>query len=52
MPLITRTIREQVTNQIRDEVVAGKLPPGQPLREGELAERAFQFEFGERDEVY
>jgi DNA-binding GntR family transcriptional regulator len=39
MPLITRTIREQVTNQIRDEVVAGKFPPGHPLREGELAER-------------
>ena len=36
---ITRTIREQVTNQIRDEVVAGNLPAGHPLREGELAER-------------
>ena len=39
MALITRTIREQVTNQIRDDVVAGKFPAGQPLREGKLAER-------------
>ena len=39
MASITRTIREQVTNQIRDEVVAGNLPAGRPLREGELAER-------------
>jgi DNA-binding GntR family transcriptional regulator len=39
MAQLTRTIREQVTNQIRDEVVAGKLPAGQPLREGHLAER-------------
>ncbi len=39
MTPITRTIREQVTNQIRDEVVAGTFPPGQPLREGELAQR-------------
>jgi len=39
MASINRTIREQVTNQIRDEVVAGKFPAGQPLRESELAER-------------
>ena len=39
MALITRTIREQVTNQIRDEVVAGNFPAGQALREGDLAER-------------
>ncbi len=39
MASITRTIREQVTNQIRDDVVAGNFPAGHPLREGELAER-------------
>ncbi len=39
MASITRTIREQITNQIRDELVAGNLPAGRPLREGELAER-------------
>ncbi len=39
MALITRTIREQVTDQIRDEVVAGNFPVGEPLREAELAER-------------
>ena len=39
MAAINRTIREQVTNQIRDDVVAGKFPAGQPLRESELAER-------------
>jgi DNA-binding GntR family transcriptional regulator len=39
MALIARTIREQVTNQIRDEVVAGNFPAGEPLREAELAER-------------
>ncbi len=39
MALVTRTIREQVTDQIRDEVVAGTFPPGEPLREAELAER-------------
>ena len=39
MPTIARTIREQVTNQIRDEVVAGNFPAGEPLREAELAER-------------
>ncbi|MBP88158.1 MAG: GntR family transcriptional regulator [Planctomycetaceae bacterium] len=39
MASITRTIREQVTNQIRDDVVACNFAPGTPLREGELAER-------------
>ena len=39
MALITRTIREQVTNQIRDDVVAGNFTAGEPLREAELAER-------------
>lgn len=33
-----RTIREQVTDQIRDQVVSGGLAPGQPLRETEFAE--------------
>jgi DNA-binding GntR family transcriptional regulator len=39
MASITRTIREQVTDQIRDDVVAGNFPTGKPLRESELAER-------------
>ena len=39
MASISRTIREQITNQIRDEVVAGHFPAGKPLRETELAER-------------
>ena len=39
MASITRTIREQVTDQIRDDVVAGHFAAGKPLREGELAER-------------
>jgi DNA-binding GntR family transcriptional regulator len=39
MTLVTRTIREQVTDQIRDDLLAGNFPAGQPLREGELAER-------------
>ncbi|MGF1582972.1 MAG: GntR family transcriptional regulator [Gemmataceae bacterium] len=34
-----RTIRDQVTDRIRNEVVAGKFPPGQPLREKEVAQR-------------
>ncbi|MBC8353677.1 MAG: GntR family transcriptional regulator [Planctomycetes bacterium] len=34
-----RTIRDQVTDQIRDDVVAGNFPAGQPLRESEFAER-------------
>jgi len=36
---MTRTIREQVTDQIRDDVVAGSFPAGLPLRESALAER-------------
>lgn len=34
-----RTIREQVTEQIRNELISGQLPAGQPIREAELAER-------------
>ncbi|TWT40675.1 GntR family transcriptional regulator [Botrimarina hoheduenensis] len=36
---ISRTIREQVTGQLRDEVVGGQLAPGSVLREAELAAR-------------
>ena len=39
MASISRTIREQVTNQIRDELVAGVFPAGAPLRECDLADR-------------
>lgn len=39
MALIQRTIREQVTSQIRDDLVAGSFPAGATLRESELAER-------------
>jgi DNA-binding GntR family transcriptional regulator len=39
MSRITRTIREQVTDQIRDELVAGNFAAGEQLREAELAER-------------
>ena len=39
MGSIPRTIREQVTSQIRDELVAGTFPAGSALRESELAER-------------
>lgn len=34
-----RTIREQVTERIRDDLIAGRLPAGLPLREQELAKR-------------
>ena len=37
--MISRTIREQVTRQLRDAVVSGEYPSGQPLRETEVAER-------------
>ena len=37
--MIARTIREQVTNQIRDDLVAGNYPQGCVLRETELAKR-------------
>lgn len=36
---ISRTIREQVTGQIRDEVIAGAIAPGAVLRENDLAKR-------------
>lgn len=36
---ISRTIREQVTGQLRDQVMAGSLVPGAVLRETELAKR-------------
>lgn len=39
MSIISRTIREQVTDQIRDELVAGQFTAGEALRESELAER-------------
>jgi DNA-binding GntR family transcriptional regulator len=39
MSRITRTIREQVTDQLRDELVAGNFAAGEQLREAELAER-------------
>jgi DNA-binding GntR family transcriptional regulator len=39
MNSFVRTIREQVTEQIRAELIAGRLPAGQPLREQELANR-------------
>lgn len=37
--MISRTIREQVTCQLRDEIIAGDLGPGSVLREAELAKR-------------
>ena len=36
---INQTIRDQVTDQIRNEVVSGRFPAGQPLREREFANR-------------
>lgn len=39
MASFTRTIREQVTDSIRDDVVAGNFPTGEPLRETAIAER-------------
>ncbi len=39
MASIVRTIREQITNQLRDELVAGNFPDGHLLRETELAKR-------------
>lgn len=39
MPTISRTIREQVTEQIRNELISGRLPAGEPLREHSLAKR-------------
>ncbi len=37
--MISRTIREQVTCQLRDEIIAGDVGPGSILREAELAKR-------------
>ncbi|MHC4993821.1 MAG: GntR family transcriptional regulator [Planctomycetota bacterium] len=39
MPSISRTIREQVTDQIRDDLIAGVFPEGHAIRETELAKR-------------
>jgi DNA-binding GntR family transcriptional regulator len=39
MASLPRTIREQITSQIRDDLVAGNFPAGTTLRESELAER-------------
>ena len=39
MGLIARTIREQVTDRIRDDLVAGNFSHGAVLREAELAKR-------------
>ena len=39
MAPLARTIREQVTDQIRDDLVAGNYPEGAVLRETELAKR-------------
>lgn len=36
---IYRTIPEQVTDRLRREILAGKLQPGQPLREQEISTR-------------
>jgi len=34
-----RTVSDQITEQLRQSILAGEFPPGCPLREGELAER-------------
>ncbi|QDV66135.1 GntR family transcriptional regulator [Crateriforma conspicua] len=39
MGSLPRTIREQVTNEIRDQLVTGQFPAGTTLRETDLAER-------------
>ncbi len=39
MPLIPQTVREQVTNQIRNDLLSGRFPAGTMLREIELAAR-------------
>lgn len=39
MSLTPKTVREQVTNQIRDELLAGRFEEGTMLREVELANR-------------
>ncbi len=37
-PIIFHTIPEQIANRLRNDILAGKLKPGQPLREKEVAE--------------
>ena len=37
--VVMRTISEQITEQLRQEILAGEFLPGSPLRECELAER-------------
>jgi DNA-binding GntR family transcriptional regulator len=39
MTMIPKTVREQVTKQIRDELVSGRFPAGSMLREVEFAAR-------------
>ena len=39
MTLTPQTVREQVTNQIRDDLVSGRFEAGMMLRETELARR-------------
>ncbi|KAA1261104.1 putative HTH-type transcriptional regulator YdfH [Rubripirellula obstinata] len=39
MPISPKTVREQVTNQIRDDLVSGRFEAGSMLREIELASR-------------
>jgi DNA-binding GntR family transcriptional regulator len=39
MPLSPKTVREQVTNQIRDDLVSGRFEAGSMLREIEMASR-------------
>jgi DNA-binding GntR family transcriptional regulator len=37
--MVTRTISEQITDQLRQAILAGEFQPGCPLREGEIADR-------------
>lgn len=39
MTLAPQTVRDQVTNQIRDDLISGRFEPGTMLRETELAKR-------------
>src|SRR5262245_18669906 len=34
-----RTVREQISERLRAEILSGRLPEGQPLREAQLADR-------------
>lgn len=38
-PVLTRNLREQIVQQLRSEIVSGRLEAGEPLREVELARR-------------